>query len=104
MSDDLEPTPRAPFVLRAWPAVAALVGLAGLVLADDFTTFVIAAMLVIGGLALELAGWADGVRIHAARLRRAALVGALAGAAIVALFELRQAPIDAADPGRVALR
>ena len=105
MSDDaIEPRTGASFVLRAWPAAAALVGVAGLVFADNFTTFVLAALLVLGGLALELAGWADGVRVHAHRLRRAALVGGLAGAAIVAMLELREPPATDADEGRVALR
>ncbi len=105
MSDeDFEPTTGASLALRAWPAAAAVVGVAGLLFADNFTTFVLAAMLVLGGLALELAGWADGVRIHARRLRRAALVGVLAGAAIVGVLELRQPPAASADEGRVALR
>ena len=104
MSVDTLPLERAPVLLRVWPAAAALVGLAGLVFADNFTTFVLSGLLVLGGLALELVGWADGVRIHARRLRRAALVGALAGAAIVGMLELRRPPAASADEGRVALR
>ena len=102
MTDD-DSIPSASPILRAWPAAAGLVGVLGLAIADDFTTFALAGLLVLGGLALELAGWAEGIRLHAPRLRRAAILGALAGAAIVGMHELRRSPA-ATDDGHVALR
>lgn len=97
-------TPRSHGLLRWWPTAASLVGVAGLTFADNFTTFVLAGLVVLGGLALELAGWAEGVALHGRRLRRAALVGAIAGAAILALLELRRPPAAESDEGRIALR
>ena len=91
-------------LLRFWPGTAVVVGAFGLALAVNFTTFVVSALLVLGGVALELAGWADGVRIHGRRLRRAALIGGLVGAVVVGLLEWRQPPAADPDEGRIALR
>jgi len=101
---DAPPPGRAHALLRWWPTAAAILGVVGMTFADNLTTFVLAGLLVLGGLALELAGWAEGVLVHGRRLRRAALVGALAGAAILGLLELRRPPAADTGEGRIALR
>jgi hypothetical protein len=100
--DAIEPLLPAPMWLRAWPGAAGLVGLVGLFLASDRTVFALSGALVLGALALELAGWAEGIRVHARTLTRAAVCGALAGAAIIGTLELRDPGSTPAD--RVAQR
>ncbi len=105
-SDAALPSTAAPrrgaAVLRWWPAVAALFGVAGLAMAGTTTTFAIAAMLVVCSLALELGGWAELARSHGRRLGTAALCGALVGAAIVTVAHARD--VGATPGDRIALR
>jgi hypothetical protein len=99
--DTLDDVPARTPVLRWWPAIAALVGVAGMVAAGSLAGFVIAAMLVVCGLALELGGWAELMRTHGRRLAAAAVCGALVGAAIVAVGHVRG--LDTKAPDRIAL-
>ena len=97
----MERLPPAYWPLRLLPAVAAVLGLAGVILPGRPHLPVLAALLFGSALALEFAGWGRATKRHGKTLATAAAVGA--GVGVLVLLALAPGLRGTLDP-LIALR